>query len=448
MAAIPDRPSTSASSPPELLRVLGVAFGVAVAVGSIIGAGILRSPAEIAARLPMPALFLGVWVVGGVYALLGANSLAELGTMLPRSGSQYVYARHALGPYAGFVVGWNDWVSTCGSVAAISIVIGESVSAIARPLASHAAAIAAVVVLIVTVPLWRGARSSDRTQQVTSLVKALAFLALVVACFASGRAAPDAGAPLAMPHGVALLAAFVVALQGVIFAYDGWTGVLYFSEEVRDPGRQIPRAIFGGVLAVIAIYLLINAAFLYVLPMRTMATSTLVAASAATRVFGAAGDGIIRALVIVALPSAVSANLLMASRVGVAMARDGLFPRTAARVSATGSPTVSLLASTACALLFVLTGTYETVIAILAFFFVATYAISFASVFVLRRREPAAPRPWRAWGYPWTTGIVLLGSIAFLVSAVATDTRNSGIALALVVVSYPVFRLVQRTTAH
>lgn len=449
MAAMQDSVTADAVvHPPELLRVLGVAFGVAVAVGSIIGAGILRSPGEVAARLPAPALFLAVWIVGGTYALLGANSLAELGTMLPRSGGQYVYARHALGPYAGFVVGWNDWMSSCGSAAAIAIVIGESASAIVRPLASHAVALAAAIVLILTVPLVRGARSSDRTQQLTSLVKGLAFLALVVACFASGGTRGDAAPPLPMPHGTALIAAFVISLQGVIFAYDGWTGILYFSEEVREPGRQIPRAIFGGLLAVIAIYLLINAAFLYVLPIGAMATSSLVAATAATRVFGAAGNAMIRALVVVALPSAVTANLLMPSRVALAMARDGLAPRAAARVSATGTPTIALLASTACTLLFVLTGTYETVIAILAFFFVATYAISFTAVFVLRRREPDASRPYRAWGHPWTTGIVLLGSLTFLVGAVASDTRNSGIALALVVVSYPIFRLVQRAATR
>lgn len=434
--------------PPELLRVLGVAFGVAVAIGSIIGAGILRSPGDVAARLPSPVLFLAVWIVGGGYALLGANSLAELGTMLPRSGGQYVYARHALGPYAGFVVGWNDWMSSCGSAAAIAIVIGESASALMRPLASHAVALAAAIVIVLTVPLVLGARSSDRTQQIASLVKALAFLALVIACFASGSSHGDAAPPLPVPHGTALAAAFVVALQGVIFAYDGWTGIVYFSEEVREPGRQIPRAIFGGLLAVIVIYLLINAAFLYVLPIRAMATSSLVAATAATRVFGGMGNAMIRALVIVALPSAITANLLMPSRVALAMARDGLAPRAGARVTATGTPIIALLASAACTLLFVLTGTYETVIAILAFFFVATYAISFTSVFVLRRREPDAPRPYRAWGHPWTTGIVLLGSLAFLVGAVASDTRNSGIALALVVVSYPIFRLVQRFGAR
>ena len=430
----------------QLLRVMGLAFGVAVGIGSVIGAGILRSPGDIAAQLPNPWLFIAVWIIGGAYALLGANSMAELGTMLPESGGQYVYARHALGPYAGFVVGWSDWTSTCGSVAAISIVIAESVGALVPPLASHIAAVAAAIVLLVMLVLWRGARESDRTQQLTSLVKSLALLTLVGACFIVGARYPIASVPAQpIPVRGALVAAFVVALQGVIYSYDGWTGVIYFSEEVRDPGRQIPRALFGSLLSVMAIYLLINVAFIYVLPMSAMASSSMVAATAATSVFGAYGDRIVRAIVVLALPSAVTANLLIASRVAFSMGRDGLATRAAARVSDTGTPTVSLLLSTACTLLFVMTGTFDTVIALLAFLFVASYAISFTSVFVLRRREPDAPRPYRAWGYPWTTALVLAGSVAFLVASMVSDTRNSVIALALVAASYPVYRLVRRT---
>lgn len=426
---------------------MGVAFGVAVGIGSVIGAGILRSPGEIAARLPNPWLFIAVWIVGGAYALLGANSLTELGTMLPQSGGQYVFARHALGPYAGFVVGWSDWVSSCGAVAAISIVLAESAGALAPALATHTAAVAAAVVLLATMLLWRGARESDRTQQLTSLVKAVALLTLVGACFIVGATHSVAGsvtAPAAAPAGGALVAAFVIALQGVIYSYDGWTGVLYFSEEVRDPGRQIPRAVFGSLLSVMAIYLLINLAFLHVLPMSAMASSTMVAATAATSVFGAYGDRVVRAIVVLALPSAVTANLLIASRVAFSMGRDGLATRAASRVSVTGTPTVALLLSSACTIVFVATGTYDTVIALLAFLFVATYAISFTAVFVLRRREPAAPRPYRVWGYPWTTALVLAGSIAFLAASVVSDTRNSAIALGLVVASYPVYRLIRR----
>jgi len=445
MTTGPEPDESTAVPPVRLLRVLGLGFGVAVGIGSIIGAGILRSPGDVAAQLPVPWLFFSVWLIAGLYALLGANSLSEIGTMLPRSGGQYVYAQYSLGPYAGFLVGWTDWIATCGSVAAVAIVIAESLGALFPLIASYLAITGAAIVLLFSALLWRGAHTSDRAQRITSSIKALGFLILIGACFALGGDRGVAHATvLHAPTGLPLVAAFVIALQGAIFAYDGWTGVIYFSEEMRDPGRQIPRAMFGGLLSVMAIYLLLNAAFLYVLPMSAMASSKLVAATAARQLFGAQGDLVVRALIIVALPSAVTANLLMASRVAFSLGRDRLATRAAARVNERGTPTVALLLTTVGAVLFVLTGTYETVIALLAFFFVATYGISFASVFILRHREPDAPRPYRAWGHPWTTGLVLAGSIAFLVAAIASDTRNSLYALILLVTSYPVFLVMRR----
>jgi APA family basic amino acid/polyamine antiporter len=439
---------TRATPGARLRQTLGVGFGVAVAVGSMIGAGILRSPADVAARLPLPSLFLGAWLLGGVYALLGANALAELGTMLPRSGGQYVFVRHALGPYAGFLVGWNDWISCCGAATAVALVIGEALGTLVPALAPRVAPVAAIVVGAVALVLWSGVRESDRAQRATSLLKALALLALVAACLGVGlwgRARPAASAaPLAVPTGLALAAAFVTALQGIIYAFDGWTGVLYFSEEVREPGREIPRALFGGVLSVLLLYLLLNVAFLVVLPMPDIARSPLVAASAATAVFGPYGGALVQALVVVALPSAVVANTLMASRVAFALGRDRAAPGMLSQVNAGGTPGVALVASALAAALFLLTGTFERVIAVCAFLFVASYALSFASLFVLRRREPGAPRPYRARGHPWSTGLVLAGSIAFLGGTVAADPRTGLVALGLVALSYPVYRAVER----
>jgi APA family basic amino acid/polyamine antiporter len=437
----------------SLRRSLGVAFGVAVAVGSMIGAGILRAPADVATRLPIAALFLGAWVIGGLYALLGANSLAELGTMLPRSGGQYVFVRHALGPYAGFLVGWNDWLSSSGSVAAIALVMAEALGTVVPSLASKTVIVATVVVTIATVILWRGIRESDRAQQVTSLLKALVLLALVAACLiarATGSAASvtEANAvPVVAPRGLSLFAAFLVALQGIIYAYDGWTGVLYFSEEVRDEAHDIPRSLFLGVLSVIALYLLLNIAFLAVLPLPVLASSPLAAASAATAVFGPRGGVLVQILVVIALPSAIIANTLMSSRVAFALGRDGAAPHIFARVNAGGTPGPALLVSTAVVVLFILTGAFEKVIAICAFLFVASYTMSFASVFVLRAREPTAARPYRARGHPWTTGLVLLGSIVFLGGTVAADPKTGLVALGLVAVSYPLFRMLRRKQA-
>jgi APA family basic amino acid/polyamine antiporter len=435
--------------PRPLLKILGVSFGLAVAIGNTIGGGILRTPGDVAAMLGTPWLFLGVWLVGACYATLGANALAELGTMLPRSGAQYVYARHAFGDYAGFVVGWNDWISTCASTAAISIVLGESLAGLVPSLAARAVPLAMATVVLFTLLLLGGTKLGGRSQELTSLFKTAALLAFVAACFIFGRnTAPPAAAQSSSVETMSSFAGFVLAAQAVIYTYDGWSGPLYFSEELRDPGRQIPRAMFGGLIAVAAIYLLINVAFLFVLPLRALAGSPLAAATVAEAIFGPRGDWVVRVVVALALPSAVNACLLMSSRVLFGVSRDGLGPAVATRVNAGGTPTIALVLSALVSLTFLATGTFQSVIAVAAFFFVADYALSFLAVFVLRRREPSATRPYRAWGHPWTTGLVLAGSIAFLVSAVAGDTRNSLYALGLLAVSYPAFLAVRRRGAR
>ena len=428
----------------RLLQILGVGFGLAVIIGNTIGAGILSTPGSIAQQLPNAWLFIGVWVGGGLYALLGAISIAELGTMIPRSGGQYVFAHEALGGYAGFIVGWSDWISTCGTISFISLIVAQYSGVLFSYLAGRSTALALAIVVVFAVIQWRGIRWGSNVQNVTSLVKALAFVALVAACFLLGSSAagtPESAIAKQVPHGLKLFVAVILALQGVIYTYDGWTGVIYFSEEVRNPARDIPRAMFGGVLSVIAIYLLVNLAVLYVLPISEIAGSDLALGKAAQAIFGANGDRIFRSLMILSMLSAVNACQLMATRVLFAMSRDGLFSAKAARANKGGTPTVALFFSTLVAVLFIVTGTVDQVLAVVAFFFVVNYAISFAVVFLFRWCEPDRPRPYRAWGYPWTTGFSLLGSLAFLGGAVAGDTRNSIYAVLLLAASYPTFRL-------
>jgi len=423
----------------RLRRVLGVAFGVTVIVGNTIGAGILRTPGEVAAQLPNAILFFSVWVLGGLYALLGALCLAELGTLLPESGGQYVYVRRALGDYAGFIVGWSDWISTCGTTAAVSIVIGEYTSAL-FPGGAPPTAVALFVTIFFALLQWRGVKWGSRTQEITGFLKIAAFAVIVIACFVRAPAREHALPVHAPPS---LLIAIIIALQSVIYTYDGWAAVIYFSEEVRDTARNIPRALFGGVFSIIAIYLGVNLAIFYVLPLSAIAGKNLALATAASAVFGSLGDPIVRALMVISMISGINAYHLMASRVLFAMSRDGLVTRRASVVNEGGTPTVSLALSAAVAVLFIVSGTFEQVIAVLAFFFVANYTLSFASLFVLRRTMPDAPRPYRVWGYPLTPAIAFVGSIAFLAGAVAGDTRRSLYALALLAISYPVYRLLR-----
>jgi APA family basic amino acid/polyamine antiporter len=290
---------------------------------------------------------------------------------------------------------------------------------------------------------WRGLRLSGWAQEVTSLVKAVAFLALVGACFFLGGGGRHPGEALDRlgGSGSALLVALVIALQSVIITYDGWYSAIYFTEEDRDPARNLPRSALGGIAATIVIYLLVNLALLHVLPVERLAASQLPEATAAQEIFGACGGPTVTALSIVSLPSVIHAVLLLAARILFAMSRDGWFAAKAAGVNLKGTPSVATFSTALVGVVLIATGTFETLIAIAAFLYGAIYGSGFLSLFVLRRREPHRARPFRAWGYPWTTLVVLVGSVLFLVGNLLSDTRNSLYALALMGLSYPAYRL-------
>jgi APA family basic amino acid/polyamine antiporter len=446
-------------------------FGISAAVGNTIAAGIVRAPGDIAQWLPNVYFFFGVWVVGGLYALSGASSLAELGAAIPRSGGQYNFSRRALGEYAGFIVGWSDWLSTCGTAAAVAIVIGEYSGELMRPLAGHVNLIAVLVIVGFFVLQWRGIKWGKGTQLVTAAMKTFAFVIVVAACFLFGgharvAASSAAGAPPMLPSGWPLALAVLLGLQAVFYTIDGWDGIIYFGEEVRNPGRDIPRAIFGSVATIMGIYLLINAAVLYVLPMSQIAGNNFVLGTAAEKIFGPNGDTIIRAIMVISLLSCLNANQLFCSRTLYAMSCDGLFFRSFTCVNAGGTPTLSLLLSTIVGLLFVLVSTlklaglspFDLVVDMLSFFFVANYTLSYASLFALRKKEPQMERPYRAWGYPWTTGIALLASALFLIASITPDLKTAFttgkvwppspamLALLILLLSYPMFRLLRWVT--
>jgi len=422
----------------KLLKVLGLAFGVAILVGNTIGSGILRTPGDVAAALPSVGWFLGVWAAGGVYASLGAMSLAELAVMTPKSGGQYVFARRALGEYPGFVIGWTDWISTCASTATAAIALGELAAQVAPAVAGRENWVALAVLAVFTAVHWMGVRSSDLTQQLLSVLKVLALVVVAIACMLA-PAAPVPGASPGIPEGFAFVAALVFVFQNVLYTYDGWNGVTYFGGEMKDPAREIPRAMLLGVLVVLAVYLALNVAFLHVLGITALAGEKFAAAAAAKVAFGSAGEGIVRAVIAVTMLGLVNAVLLISSRVPYAMAEDQLLPRWVSRVNRRGTPDIALGASVVLTAVLVASGTFQTVLALAAFFFVLQYATSFTSLFVLRVREPDAPRGYRVWGYPVVPGIVLLGALAFLAASFASDRTNSLICVGIIVVSYPLY---------
>lgn len=413
---------TVTSSSRGLIRIVGVGFGLAVIVGSTLGIGILRTPGLVAGQLPNVAAILAVWVAGGLYTLVGAICFAELGTMLPEAGGYYVYARRAFGDAAGYAVGWTDWLTYCAVLGYVSITIGEFTALLVPALAGRTTAIAIVSLASLSALQLAGLRVSSRFQEIATAVKCAAFLVVVVAAMAFAPGIPSDGAhALQAPSFVGL----VVALQSVVITYGGWQSALYFAEEDRDPNRNLPRSMIGGVAAVIVVYLLVNVALLLLLPLGDLARSTLPAADAAQTVLGGRGRVVITVLSIVSLPPMLNAILMIGTRILFAMGRDGLLWRRAGSVTANGTPAVAMLTTTAVALVLIATGTFQRLVAIVAFFLAANYLVGCLALVALRRREPGLERPFRAPGYPWSAGLVLAGAAAFLIGAAAGDTRNA-----------------------
>jgi APA family basic amino acid/polyamine antiporter len=407
--------------------VLGVGFGLAVIVGATLGIGILRTPGLVAGQLSTPSIVLLVWLVGGLYTLLGAVCFAELGTMLPEAGGYYVYARHAFGETVGFAVGWTDWLTYCSVLGYVSIGIGEFAAILLPPLAGSVTIVAIAVLVGLVALQWAGVQVSSRFQQVATAVKFLAFLAVIIAAFVLPHPpiVPGAAAPAVS------IAGLVIALQAVVITYGGWQSALYFSEEDRDPNTNIPRSMIGGVVSVIVVYLLINVALLSVLSIGDMAKSTLPAADAANALLGHRGGQIITVLSLISLPPMLNAILMIGTRILFAMGRDGLLWQGTSAVNARGTPTIATLATTAVAVMLIASGSFQRLVAITAFFLALNYVICCLALFVLRRREPARVRPFVAWGYPWSAGIVFAGAGALLVGMLAGDTVNGAAALAL-----------------
>jgi basic amino acid/polyamine antiporter, APA family len=378
---------------------------------------------------------------------LGAWSLGELGAMIPSSGAFYTIARRAYGDYVGFVVGWTDWVGQCGAAAAAAILIGEY-SRDLLPHLDHPIVTSFVIATSIVLLQWRGIRWGSTFQNVTSAITALVFFGLIGAAFLVPHqpaflAPPATGPTATMPTGLPLFFASMFVLQAVIYTFDGWYSSLYFGDEIVNPGRQMPRSMLTGVYLLSAIYLLTNASLFHVLGVAGIARENLPVAALGARLFGSLGDIAVRSLMVLTLAGLLNGAILCASRVLYAMCKDGWGSRRIAQVNAGGTPSIPLLLTACITIGFVLSGSFNQVVAVTTFFFVARYALSYYAVFRLRRREPDAPRPYRAWGYPWTTGIALAGSVAFLIGAIASDMRDSAYSLAVLVASYPAYRVLR-----
>ena len=428
-----------------LRRILGLGFGLAMVFGGTVGTGILRLPGTLAAALGDPRLVILFWILGGVYALLGAMAVAELAAMLPEAGGFYVYTRRAFGQGAGFVVGWADWINQTSAISYAALTAAVFMGTLWPATAVAPRAVAIGVIALFTALHWAGLRISSTLTRIISVAVGLMLMVLVVGCFLSPAAAVSSAPPpltsaASLPLlSMGMLAAVVTALRAVFLTYDGWYSPIYMSEESTQPSRMLPRALIGGTLLVAAMYVIINVAILRVLPMPVLAASLLPATAAARVVLPRGGAELVTVISLTTVLSLVNATLMMAPRILLAVGRDGFFTKKAAVVSESGTPRLALAVTGFGAAALIMSGSFEQIIAVASVLFLLMYVSAYSALFVLRRREPATPRPYRAFGFPFTTAIVLLGCVLLFIAAIVEDPRSAIVAGALMVLCAPVY---------
>lgn len=422
--------------PRGLLRILGLASGVAVAVSGTVGSGIFRTPGVIATQLGDAYLILALWVLGGLVFTCGALTYAELGSRYPESGGLFNYIRRAYGDAAGAVYGWLFAVVIgAAPVAALAVVFGEYAVRLGGVSEGWVRPLATLAILVFAATNYVGLRWGAGAQNALTALKLLGMGGLVVVAFLH-PAAPGAGEPypLAERHAVGLIAAFALAFQSVIFAFDGFSDPLKVGEEIHDAERNVPRSLIGGVLVITAVYLALNAAFLWSVPLEAMARSNLVAGEAAARLFGRSGGAVIAALAIVSVLGTLNTSLLTNPRIAFATARAGLMPGAFARVNAGGTPTLATLWTAAVGLVLALTGTFEQLLTVLAFALALGEVATTGSLFVFRRREPRPP-PFRVPGYPFVPGLFLLVNLAAAVSLLVLRPVQAAVGVGVILVA-------------
>ncbi|HXG69293.1 MAG TPA: amino acid permease [Gemmatimonadaceae bacterium] len=434
----------------ELPRRLGLWSAIAVLVGSTIGSGIFRSPAGIADKLPGPLPLAAIWITGGIFALCGALTLAEVAGALPKTGGVYVFIREAWGRLPAFLFGWAELtLIRAAALGAISTTFAEySVRVMGNdprvaPWDSNVHYIAAAAILLTASFNYVGLKWGSLVQNITTVAKTGALLLLIVLAFALGLPQTGGHYTPAMPPGSFSLAPFGLALVSVLWVYDGWADVSFVAGEVKDPERNLPRILIFGTLIIIALYLLANLAYLAVLPVEEIRRSKLVAADVAERLMGTAGVVFVSAAVMVSTFGTLNGSVMTGARILFAMARDGLlFKPVATMHPRFETPSVAIILEAVLGVIFVLAGTFEQLADAFVTAIVPFYALAVASVFVLRKKSWYKPS-FRVPGYPVVPAIFIVGTILLLGNAVLD--RSSRVAtlavLGVILLGIPVYYL-------
>jgi APA family basic amino acid/polyamine antiporter len=428
----------------RLLRIFGLGFGLAVVLGGVIGSGILRNPSVVAAGFLNPTWIILAWLAGGLFVAVDAMPTVELGAAVPQSGGPYPLAVRALGPVAGFFVGWADWLQLIFSTGFIAVAFGEQVQRLGLLPSLTTGEIAVLLVLACGMLNFIGAKVGGMSQNIGSALKALGLVAIVAVLFlAHGKTMTVAAAP---PPVFTWVAA-AVAIRAIYGAYGGWEAAVYFSEELHEPERNVARATFGGIALVTVIYTLINAAVLHVLPMGVLTHSTLAVSDAMAAVMGP-GSGVVVTLVAMWCVATI-ANLQVMEHVRntYAMAREGRLPRILTGVSKSGTPRAALVVVVVATSLVILGadhikgGLYEVLLNLYApNIMIIFLLLSYGSI-RLRQKEPNLPRPYKMPFYPWPAIITIAANALLVVLFVISDWRTGLYSLLSLSLAIPLYML-------
>ncbi len=425
----------------RLPRRLGLWSAIAVLVGSTIGSGIFRVPAGVAERLQEPGPVMLAWVLGGVIALCGALTLAELAAALPRSGGVFAYLLEGFGPFPAFLFGWSELtVIRASALGAIATIFAEYLGYFIQLTPPQVRYIAAGAVVLAGVLNYVGVQSAARFMNLITVLKYGALAGLTLLAFTAGEGSASHFTP-AWSGGVQL-SLLGTALISIMWTYDGWADLSFMGGEVKDPGRTLPLALIMGTGAIVVVYLLLNVAYIYLVPLAEMAMSPLIAATAAERItlFAGAGGAIISGVVMVSCLGALNGSMMTGPRIFFAMADRGLFFRAIARVSPRyQSPSVAIWLATVLGVVYVLFNDFQQLADKFILGIWPFYALAVAAVFVLRRTRPDLPRPYLTWGYPVVPLLFLLASVGMVLNALWTDPLNTGITFGIILAGIPVY---------
>jgi len=429
-----------------LQRLLGRGFSIAACVGLVIGLGILRTPGEIAKTVSEPVPYMALWICCGLFVFLSLLVVAELIAMTPKSGGIYAMVAHAYGPYPGFLIGWTDWVSSCATIALKTVVLLEYMSLLAPSISPYQTIGAVMITSCFAYMQLGGVRLGAGIQRVASTGIGLIMIALAIALFYGfwsngGTVAVTPDAARVGPPGIA---AFGLVVAAVVFTYDGWYAATYFSGEVKAGGRTVAIASLQGALIVFALYVLLNLAIVLSVPLSALVGHDLALAGALDLVFGpGAGTAIVVAAVFILLAHQ-NLQYMTASRVLYSLSTDGLGSQRATSVNDRGTPAGATVFTWAGTSILIIAGQFEFLLNLVAILFMAMYVGLIIGVFRLRRQEPDAERPFRAWGFPATGIICGLGWTAVAIFVAVTNPMSALSGLILTLISVPVYQWLKR----